>query len=203
MAGNGNGRGRPTKFTPEKGELIAERLRAGSTRKAAAESVGVWYTTLLDWLQRGAEAKSGQFHDFHDAVQRAEADAEVRNAAILQKAANGWDAGKKIITRKTVFKPRKITRADGTVIEESVPHEEVTETTHEERLFDWRAAESWLKRRHPEAWGDRIDVKNLPDDILVRLLNRAAAERGGAPEGAGAGEPEAVGAGTRTRNGKH
>lgn len=46
---------------------------------------------------------------------------------------------------------------------------------------DWRAAESWLKRRRRQDWGDSIDIRKLDDETLLRLL---AAEGGSETPGA-------------------
>lgn len=39
---------------------------------------------------------------------------------------------------------------------------------------DWRAAESWLKRRRRIDWGDNIDFRKLDDATLLRLLGLAS-----------------------------
>lgn len=49
---------------------------------------------------------------------------------------------------------------------------------------DWRAAESWLKRRRREEWGDSLDLRKLSDDQIAGLLIREAAARGGEEGGA-------------------
>jgi hypothetical protein len=41
---------------------------------------------------------------------------------------------------------------------------------------DWRAAESWLKRRRRQDWGDAIDVRALPPEQLSSLVRYQAAE---------------------------
>jgi hypothetical protein len=41
--------GRPTKRTPETEEAIFAALRKGMTKKAAAASGGITYTTLREW----------------------------------------------------------------------------------------------------------------------------------------------------------
>lgn len=42
---------------------------------------------------------------------------------------------------------------------------------------DWRASESWLKRRRKDDWGDNVTVANLSDDELLleaqQIVNRA------------------------------
>jgi hypothetical protein len=42
---------------------------------------------------------------------------------------------------------------------------------------DWRAAESWLKRRRREEWGDSLDLRKLSDEDLIE---RAKSLIGGA-----------------------
>lgn len=34
---------------------------------------------------------------------------------------------------------------------------------------DWRAREAWLKRRYPDTWGDKLDLRRVDDDTLRRL----------------------------------
>ncbi len=184
--------GRPTKFDAEKGRRICECLKAGADRKAAAGSVGVHYHTFLRWLEKGREAKSGPFREFLDAVSQAEEECAVRNAAILNKAANGWDSGGRTRTVKTVFRTRKTRHPDGTVTEEPVALEEVTETETITREFDWRAALEWLKRRRREDWSEKTisevsgpdggplqiqhefeELRKLPADELLRLHREA------------------------------
>lgn len=40
----------------------------------------------------------------------------------------------------------------------------------EGRPGDWRAAESWLKRRRRKDWGDEISLRSLSDEDILRLL---------------------------------
>lgn len=62
---------------------------------------------------------------------------------------------------------------------------------------DWRAAESWLKRRRREEWGDSLDVRKLSDEQIASLLIREAAARSGETE-----DPDPAGVAARG-NGKH
>lgn len=156
--------GRPTKFNPEKAKLIVERLRAGGTRKDAAESVGIWYNTFLTWLEKGAKQKDGEFHEFYEAVTQAEAEAALRFTAIIAKAANGYDAGEVTRTVKTVFRVKRTRHPNGLVVEEPVALQEVTETTVSKREFDWRAALEWSKRRRPEDWSEKIKQEHSGPD---------------------------------------
>jgi hypothetical protein len=143
--------GRPTKFSDAAVEAILSKVRDGCPRSPAAESLGIDKTTLSKWLASKPT--------FSTLMAQAEAEAEARYAAVLQKAATGWNGGSVTRTTKTVFRTRKTKQPDGTIVEEPVPFEEVTETQVTERLFDWRAAESWLKRRRREDWGDGLALK--------------------------------------------
>lgn len=76
---------RPSKFSQDTADRILSALRAGNTRTASALYVGVDYSTLKRWSDRNAE--------FRAALDRAEAEAEVRYVAVLAKAANEGDTG--------------------------------------------------------------------------------------------------------------
>jgi hypothetical protein len=43
------------------------------------------------------------------------------------------------------------------------------------RNGDWKAAESWLKRRRRTEWGDSIDLHKLSDDELIARATGAIA----------------------------
>lgn len=68
---------------------------------------------------------------------------------------------------------------------------------------DWRAAETFLKRRDPDNWGDRqridIDVSQLDDEQLDRLA-RDGDIRSIAIKGASRARAETQGAGANTTN---
>lgn len=169
--------GRPSKFTAEARARILKCLKVGTTRKASAESAGVNYDTFLAWVKQGQEcaekadggarltAREAEFSEFHGAVLRAEADAAVQATAVLAKAAGGWDSKQVTRTVKSVESVKKTKYRDGTVVEEPIVLELVTETTIERREFDWRPALEFLKRRHREEWGDRQDVTSNGETI--------------------------------------
>ena len=76
---------RNTKRTPVLEEAILRALRAGSTRAAAAEYVGVDRTQLWRWMRDDAA--------FRNECLRAEAEAEIAYTGILRKAAtDDWRA---------------------------------------------------------------------------------------------------------------
>lgn len=192
--------GRPPKFSKATADKFLTAIAAGNTRKASCLHAGFSEDTLARWL-RGEGGKEGKaaiegFADFADALTRAEADAEVRCEAIVQKAAQGYDSGHTKRTTKTVLEKRTIKHPDGTVITEMVPIQIVTEEVITEREFDWKAAAFWLERRRVQDWGSRqkvevtgadggpietapaFDLSKLSEDELIiyeRLRSKSAA----------------------------
>jgi hypothetical protein len=81
MSGEAN-----SKKTPERIAAITQALRAGNTRRAAAQYAEIDHATLYRWLEDDAT--------FRDAVEKAEADSEVRFVAQVAQAATGgtWQA---------------------------------------------------------------------------------------------------------------
>jgi transposase len=76
--------GKPTKLTEETTRKVAEALRAGNTRGASCRYAGISEDSFARYLKNA---------EFAEAIQKAEADAEVRNVAIIQKAASDtWQA---------------------------------------------------------------------------------------------------------------
>ena len=93
--------GRPTALTPEVQARVCEAIAAGNTRHDAAEYAGVGTSTLNHWLTRGKKSGRGRFRQFLEAVKKAEADAVVRNVAVIQGAANKtWQAAAWWLERK-------------------------------------------------------------------------------------------------------
>lgn len=88
--------GRPTKYSEELEKHICDRLRGGSSRKAAVESGGVDYQTFLNWMHENS--------DFSTAVTRAEAEAQIRYEMRLAKEANDpkgdWKAALEWLKRR-------------------------------------------------------------------------------------------------------
>lgn len=93
--------GRPTKLNPELQEKICQAIRAGNYIETAAAYAGVNKSTLYDWLKRGGRAKSGKYKEFSNAVEKALAEAEVRDVFIIGKAAEeNWQAAAWRLERK-------------------------------------------------------------------------------------------------------
>ncbi len=125
--------GRPTKRQKERVDRLVQVLRTGNTRRAACQFAGISETTLADWISN--------FPDFREMVERAESEAEVRNVAIVQKAAQERD----VVTVKV----KTVQTAEGPVT--------ITEKTTK-REMDWKAAAWWLGRRRPRDWGSTAGV---------------------------------------------
>ena len=97
------GLGRISKLTPERQERICAALRAGNTRRAAAQFSGIEESTLAEWMARGEgrdpDRIQTELHaEFARAVKRAEAESEqaliatIRNASEKQWQAAAWIA---------------------------------------------------------------------------------------------------------------
>lgn len=77
--------GRPSKLTDDRVERILQALRAGNYLETAARYAGIGETTLHEWRHR--------YPEFRVAVEKARADAEARNVAVIQQAAaQTWQA---------------------------------------------------------------------------------------------------------------
>jgi transposase len=87
--------GRHTKLTPEMQDRIVQAIQAGNYIEVAAQYAGISKGTLYRWLQNAEDASADDiYRDFRDAVESARSAAEVRNVALIQKAANDgtWQA---------------------------------------------------------------------------------------------------------------
>ena len=204
---------RPSKYDEALAKEICGRLRAGCTRRAACLSNGISTDTFARWL-KSAPGSAG-FADFAAQVEAAEAECEVRNTAMISKAAFGFDATRTTKTVKTVVKVRKsrfpaggtvrttlpdgsITKTDyprGTILEEPVALEEVSEQTSVVKEFDWHAALEWLKRRRRLDWGDKVEIdwKSLTSEQILEILLRCVPEGSGGNPAEGRGGSAAAG----------
>jgi transposase len=95
------GRGRPCKLTPERQARICQAIAAGNYYEAAAAYGGVHYAIFRMWMVRGEKEKSGKFHDFCEAVHKAEADAEITLVAQWKaRAPEDWRAARDFLARR-------------------------------------------------------------------------------------------------------
>lgn len=93
---------RPSKLTPETQAVIIEAILYGSTYRDAAESAGVDYNTFNEWRKKGEDAKSGQYHEFNEAVTVANATCARNMVRIIQSAAakGDWKAALEWLKRR-------------------------------------------------------------------------------------------------------
>lgn len=93
--------GRPSKFTPQATARILETVGVGVPLEVAASYAGVDARTLRRWMERGRRQRKGEFHDFVEAMDQAEARAEVRVVAEWQKhVPKKWEACRDFLARR-------------------------------------------------------------------------------------------------------
>lgn len=81
------GRGRPTKLDAAVASQVVDLLKRGNYVETAAAVAGVSKVTVYEWLRRGARERSGPYHDFAVAAEKAQAEAETLDLARLEKLA--------------------------------------------------------------------------------------------------------------------
>jgi hypothetical protein len=81
---------RPTKLTYEIQQSNGENVKFGLTYALAAESAGITYQTLNQWLQRGRNSTLGEYFEFYKFIQKCNADAA---KALLERLHDTADAG--------------------------------------------------------------------------------------------------------------
>jgi len=93
--------GRPPKITEEAVKALLLAIRAGNYMHVAAKHAGIHRATFDQWLRKGANAAHGKYKTFHDLIQKALADAETRNVAVIAGAAKkSWQASAWLLERK-------------------------------------------------------------------------------------------------------
>lgn len=141
--------GRTPLLTPTTQERIVSAVRSGAYLDDAASLAGVHRATLFRWIAQGREAqekleaggtltdKERLVHDFCDAVETARAEAQLRNVAIIQKAANEgtWQAAAWYLERTN---PRKWGRHE--TVEIGVADDRPAEISEIASLLDQRIA---------------------------------------------------------------
>jgi hypothetical protein len=92
---------RPTKLTAEVAEAIVIALRAGAPRGLAARNAGVSEPTFYRWLAEGREQAKGPKRKLLDAVEQAEAKAELHAVACWRSAMkDNWHACERYLERR-------------------------------------------------------------------------------------------------------
>lgn len=134
---------RPTKLTPQVQQNIVDALMAGNYFDAACAYAGITDRAGYYWMERGRKElerregnvkegtkrwlKEEPFVQFLQAVKKADSHAEVKNVALIQKAANEtWQAAAWWLERRFPQKwGRKVMEhqgKDGGAIETEVTH---------------------------------------------------------------------------------
>lgn len=106
--------GRPIKLTKELEKKITDVIRAGNYIETAAAYSGISKSTLYDWLKRGererqrsenngvkVSKKEQPFVEFSDAIEKALAEAEIRDVMRITEASKtDWKAAAWRLERK-------------------------------------------------------------------------------------------------------
>jgi len=91
----------PYKLTPLVQKRIVDAITAGNYIETAAAFAGISKDTLYVWMRKGGRKRSGIYWEFSKSVDKALADAEVRDVAtIAQAAAIHWQAAAWRLERK-------------------------------------------------------------------------------------------------------
>ena len=133
-----------SKLTPERQGRIVEALTNGNYMETAARYAGITPQCLYNWINRGGEERQritdgakpkpaeAPYVDFVEAVEKARSQAEMRNVALIQKAAmdGTWQASAWFLERsypKRWGRSDRVehTGADGGPVEVSVSLDEL------------------------------------------------------------------------------
>jgi hypothetical protein len=154
-------RGRPEKLTDDIRKDIIKVIRSGNYIETACAYVGINKTTFYDWLKKGAREKQRvednprakvrkdlqKYVDFSEEVDKALAHAEIRDVAIIGKAAEKeWQAAAWRLERKF---PDRWGRKDKHALEHTGKEGGPIETSQKQEL----------------------DLSNLTDKELEQLEN--------------------------------
>ena len=94
--------GRPPEINDAVVHKIVTAIRAGNYMETAATFAGIAKPTLYYWLKKGNKEKSGVYRDFLNSVNKALAEAEMRDVLNIDKAAGTgqWQASAWRLERK-------------------------------------------------------------------------------------------------------
>ena len=93
--------GRQTKLTSQKQEEIIKLIKMGAYHNVACECSDIDYSTFRRWIQKGEVEKTGKYREFRDALQQAEAHAEIRMITIWQgQVKDDWKAAQAFLERR-------------------------------------------------------------------------------------------------------
>ena len=89
------------KLDPVLAQRIVDLVRAGNYLEVAATAAGIHRSTLHRWLRHGKSQQRGRFRRFLTAMEKAQAEAESRDVALIARAAGeDWRAAAWRLERK-------------------------------------------------------------------------------------------------------
>jgi len=150
------------KLDPVVTQKIVDLIRAGNYLEVAATAAGIHRTTLHRWVRLGREQKRGRYHRFLLSVEKAQAESESRDVALIAKAAtDDWKAAAWRLERRS---PRRY----GQRVQISVQEELESTLDRLERNLDPQAYEKVLQVMASEG-DDSPPAPVLEATVLSRL----------------------------------
>ena len=92
--------GRPSKLTDEVREKLLSAIRVGNFATIAARYAGISEATFYRWMERGKQARSGQYREFREAVLEAEVEGEVSLVTEIKRAATSNPSAARFILQQ-------------------------------------------------------------------------------------------------------
>ena len=186
--------GRPTLLTAELQEEVCNHLGAGCTIRDVCDKLGFDDSTFYNWRKRGkaeiARRANARVRDhtqlwdaeqpyveFFEATTRAQASANV-NAVLALRA--GFVPSETVTETTETFTETRLDK-------EGKPYQytrTVQRKTKTKNPGDWRAAESFLKRRDPTNWSEHTVLRGEDDQgkpgpipiTFVKVVSRAGSQ---------------------------
>ena len=126
-----------SKLTPETQDRVIQAIKMGNYQETAAAYAGISQSTFYGWLERGRNELGSIYSEFLEAVEKAKADSEVRDVALIEKAATdgSWQAAAWKLERKFPQKWGRVTRTEITGAEGKPISVEVDAKTELKRLL--------------------------------------------------------------------
>lgn len=169
---NKGGRRSELELKPELVEKIEAAVRIGAPVLTAAALQGVSYEALRQWVIKGVKDPNSLYGAFIQTINRAAAQWEVGDLAVIHSHANGKPAEyEREVVRDEKGKIVYTTNEKG----EQVPLMQIARDGEGNPIVrspaiksDWRAALERLSRRKPKHWArrDQLAVSVDHDDVL-------------------------------------
>lgn len=138
---------RKSKLTSETTKRFCKSIEQGLTYKDSCHAAGISTSTFYVWKAKAADAKSGKYVAFMDALKKAEVRAKFNLLQIIDDCALGG----KTLTKTKIKKDK-----EGNILSKTVT---ITETAP-----IWQASAWLLERRFPDEFGRNREV-NTDDNV--------------------------------------